>query len=91
MCSRNYYYELREAFGVSGHTILSNSECMSTDVAAAFDSKYADAFEANNIAHLGYGTVIVKYTGRAGKAMASDVFAEFTNKVTRFLDKEEIS
>ena len=86
-----FIYELGEAFGVSGHTILSNSECMSTDVAAAFDSKYADAFEANNIAHLGYGTVIVKYTGRAGKAMASDASAEFTNKVTRLLDKEEIS
>ena len=82
--------DLGEMFGVSGHTILSNSECLSADVGAAFDPSYKDVFDCRNCAHFGYGTIVTKYTGRAGKAMASDASSEFVEKVTRLLDKEGI-
>ncbi len=82
--------DLGEMFGVSGHTILSNSECLSTDVGAAFDPNYKDVFDSRNCAHFGYGTIVTKYTGRAGKAYASDASSEFVDKVTRLLDKEGI-
>ena len=83
--------DLGEMFGVSGHTILSNSECMSADVGAAYDPNYKEVFEDKNCAHFGYGTIITKYTGRGGKSSASDASSEFVDKVTRLLDKKEIS
>lgn len=85
-----FVQDLGEMFGVSGHTILSNSECMSTDVGSAYDINHKDVFETRNAAHFGYGTIITKYTGRAGKACASDASAEFTDKVTRLLDEKGI-
>ncbi len=86
-----FVQDLGKMFGVDGHLILSNSECMSTDVAAAFDPNFEDVFEPKNCAHFGYGTIICKYTGRAGKAVASDASSEFANKITRLLDDEKVS
>ncbi len=83
--------DVGKMFGVSGYTILSNSECMSADVGAAYDPNYKEVFEERNCAHFGYGTIITKYTGRGGKSSASDASAEFVDKVTRLLDKKEIS
>ena len=86
-----YFVEdLGEMFNVSARDILSRSECVSADVGAAYDPNYRDVFEPNNCAHSGYGTIITKYTGRAGKAFASDASSEFTDKLTRLLDKEGI-
>lgn len=86
-----FIYDLGEMFGVSGHKILSNSECMSADVGAAFDPSYKEVFETKNCAHFGYGTIITKYTGRAGKSSSSDASSEFVDKVTRLLDRKGIS
>ena len=85
-----FIFDLAEMFKVSPQTILSNSECLSTDVAAAYDPNYKDAFEARNTAHFGYGTIVTKYTGRAGKAVASDASSEFMDKFTRLLDKKGV-
>ncbi len=86
-----YFVEdLGEMFNVSARDILSNSECVSADVGSAYDPNYKDVFEFSNCAHLGYGTIITKYTGRAGKAYASDASSEFTDKFTRLLDKNGV-
>lgn len=86
-----YFIEyLAKMFETDGHTVLSNSECMSTDVGAAFDPTYAVAYEKNNSAMCGFGTIITKYTGARGKSGTSDASAEFVDKVTRLLDSESI-
>ena len=87
-----YFIEdLAKMFETDGRTVLSNSECMSTDVGAAFDPTYAVAYEKNNSAMCGFGTIITKYTGARGKSGTSDASAEFVDKITRLLDSKEIN
>lgn len=83
--------DLAKMFGTDGHTVLSNSDCMSTDVGAAFDPNYAVAYEKRNSAMCGFGTIITKYTGARGKSGTSDASAEFVDKITRLLDSENIN
>ncbi len=82
--------DLAQLAGVHGRKVLSNSQCLSADVSAGFDPAYTTVFEKNNSAICGCGTVICKYTGRRGKSGTSDAHAEFVNKITRMLDKNEI-
>lgn len=90
-CFFEYFIEdLANTFGANGRTVFSNSECMSADVGAAFDPNYADVHERRNSAMCGFGTIITKYTGSRGKASTSDASAEFVDKITRILDKNNI-
>ena len=57
-----FVHDLGRMFDVPGNVILSNSECMSADVGAAYDPMYKDVFEINNSALASYGTLIEKYT-----------------------------
>ena len=60
---------------------LRNSYMLSTDVSAAYDPLFADAFEKKNSATMGSGIVINKYTGARGKNSASDANAEYIAKI----------
>lgn len=82
--------DLAEPYGVLGRTVLSNSECLSADVNAAFDPTFADVNEKRNCAYLNYGVVVTKFTGARGKAGTSDASAEFVSRVRNILDKNEI-
>lgn len=82
--------DLAEPYGILGRTVLSNSECLSADVNAAFDPTFPDVNEKRNCAYLNYGVVVTKFTGARGKAGTSDASAEFVSRVRGILDKNNI-
>ena len=65
---------------------LANSCVLSSDVSAAFDSNYANAFEKKNAAYLGRGIVFNKYTGSRGKSGSNDANAEYVGRLRRIMD-----
>ena len=69
---------------------LRNSSMLSSDVSAAFDPLYADAFEKKNTAYFGRGLVFNKYTGSRGKNNSNDANAEYIAKVRQVLDNNEV-
>ncbi len=69
---------------------LTNSKCLSSDVAAALDPNYKSVSEAMNSAYIGNGIAICKYTGARGKSSTSDANAEFVGFVRRMLDSNDI-
>lgn len=86
-----YFIEdLAQPMGVSGHTVLSHSKCLSTDVNVAFDPTFSDVTEKRNVAYLNYGVCVTKYTGSRGKSGTSDASAEFVGEIRRILDKENV-
>jgi len=84
---RYFIADLAKPYGVEGRTVLSNSECLSADVNAAFDPTFPEVAERRNTAYLNYGVVITKYTGARGKSGTSDASAEFAGRVRNLLDK----
>ncbi|MDR1631133.1 MAG: aminopeptidase [Oscillospiraceae bacterium] len=81
-----FIYDLAEASGIAGHTVLSRSECLSADVNAGFDPTFPEVMERRNAAFFNRGVVVTKYTGARGKSGTSDASAEFMGKVRRMLD-----
>lgn len=65
---------------------LQNSHMLSSDVSAAFDPNYANAFEKKNTAYLGRGMVFNKYTGSRGKSGSNDTCAEYIGQLRKLLD-----
>ena len=65
---------------------ISNSACMSSDVAAAVDPNYENVNEKQNAAIAGHGITVVKFTGVRGKSNSSDANAEFVYKIGKVLD-----
>ena len=65
---------------------ISNSACMSSDVAAAVDPNYENVNEKQNAAIAGHGITVVKYTGVRGKSSSSEANAEFVYKIGKVLD-----
>ena len=69
---------------------ISNSACLSADVAAAYDSNFADVYERENSAYINEGIAFAKYTGARGKSSASDASAEFVAKIGRIMDNANV-
>ena len=93
LCSaylENFLYDLAESFGVKGRTLISNTECLSADVNAAFDPTFPDVVERRNVAFLNYGVVVTKFTGARGKSGTSDASAEFVGRVRALMEKNDI-
>ena len=65
---------------------LMSCRMLSSDVSAAFDPAFADAFEKKNCAYLGRGLVFNKYTGSRGKSGSNDCSAEYMAKIRRIMD-----
>ena len=70
---------------------LANSRMLSSDVSAAYDPEFAEAFEKKNAAYLGRGVCFNKYTGSRGKSGSSDANAEFMAEVRRIYDDAGIA
>ena len=70
---------------------LRNSYMLSSDVSAAFDPLYADAFEKKNTAYFGRGLVFNKFTGSRGKNGTSDANAEYVAKVRNVFDNNHVA
>lgn len=87
--------ELLELMGKSGdlalRRTLAHSAMLSSDVSSAFDPSFASAFEKKNVAYLGNGMVINKYTGVHGKRASNDANAEYIACIRSIFDKEKIN
>ncbi len=74
-------------YGISGHTILAASKCISADVNLAVDPTFSQVSEKMNSAYLNYGIVVTKYTGAGGKYSTNDCPAEFTGEIRKMFDE----
>ena len=93
LCSaylKNFLYDLADSFGVKGRTLISNTECLSADVNAAFDPTFPDVVEKRNAAFLNKGVVVTKFTGARGKSGTSDASAEFVGRVRALMENNNI-
>ena len=70
---------------------LQNSRMLSSDVSAAYDPMYAEAFEKRSAAFFGKGLVFNKLTGARGKSGSNDANAEYLAEIRRAMNTEDIS
>ncbi len=69
---------------------LRRSEVLSADVTAALDPNFASVHDPENVAYLGFGPAICKYTGARGKSGSNDANAEFIAKVRRIFNTAQV-
>lgn len=74
----NKYRNLSE---VEFNEALMGSNMLSSDVTAAFDPLYADAYSEHTSAKLGYGMMLSKYNGSRGKCGSNDATPEYIAKL----------
>ena len=70
---------------------LQNSRMLSSDVSAAYDPMYSEAFEKRSAAFFGKGLVFNKFTGARGKSGSNDANAEYLAEIRRAMNTEDIS
>ena len=70
---------------------LRNSYMLSSDVSAAYDPLFPEAFERKNTAYFGRGIVFNKYTGARGKSGSNDANAEYIGKLRAIMDKNQVA
>lgn len=70
--------------------VFCNSQMLSADVDAGFDPTYPSVSEKNNVAYLGHGIGLNKYTGARGKSGASDANAEYVAKIRKIFEDNNI-
>lgn len=70
---------------------LANSRMLSSDVNAAFDALYAEAFQKNSSSFMGKGIVFNKFTGRGGKSGSNDANAEYLAALRKIMDDNNVN
>ncbi len=70
---------------------LQNSRMLSSDVNAAYDPMYGEAFEKRNAAFFSKGLVFSKFTGRGGKSGSNDANAEYLAKIRQIMDADGVN
>ena len=70
---------------------LANSRMLSSDVNAAFDALYAEAFQKNSSSFMGKGVVFNKFTGRGGKSGSNDSNAEYLAALRKIMDDNNVN
>ena len=78
--------EVSRSLGSDPAAVRAASECLSADVAVAYDPGYPEVFEKANSALVGCGVAISKYSGIRGKLSTNDCPAEFVRRVADILD-----
>lgn len=69
---------------------LSNSKMLSSDVSAAFDPMFEEAFEKKNAAYFAHGPVFNKYTGKGGKGGTNDANAEYMAELRAVMERDNV-
>lgn len=69
---------------------MANSKVLSADVNTAYDPMFKEVVEKNNVAYVGCGVGISKYTGARGKSGSNDANAEFLAEVLNKFDEKNI-
>jgi aspartyl aminopeptidase len=72
------------------YRIFEMSQALSSDVTAGLDPDYKEVHDLRNVAKLGYGVAIEKYTGHAGKSGTSEASAEFASKIRKILNDNKV-
>ena len=85
-----FVHIIAEMQGGNGEIALSNSQCLSADVNAAFDPTFSDVFERKNVSYINGGACITKYTGARGKSGSSDASAEYVGKIRSILNDANV-
>ncbi len=69
---------------------MRNSRMLSSDVNAAYDPLFADAFEKRSASFLGRGVVFSKFTGSRGKSGSNDANAEYLAALRKIMDDNQV-
>lgn len=69
---------------------LARSCMLSSDVSSAYDPSYASSFDKKNVAYLGGGMVLNKFTGARGKSGSNDANAEYIAHIRDIFEREKI-
>ena len=90
----NTIAELLACMGKEGNLALrrtlKNSKMLSSDVNAAYDPLYADAYEKKNASFAGCGMVFSKFTGSRGKSGSNDANAEYIAQIRKIMDDAKV-
>ncbi len=70
--------------------MLDKSFCLSADVAAAFDPKFADQYDKMNSGRINEGIAVSKYTGSGGKSGSNDASAELMGMVRKIFNDNNV-
>lgn len=70
---------------------LQNSKMLSSDVSAAYDPMFAEAFEKRSSAFFSKGLVFNKFTGSRGKSGSNDANAEYLAQIRKAMDAKNVA
>ena len=70
---------------------LAGSRMLSSDVSAAYDPMYAEAFEKRSSAFFANGLTFNKFTGSRGKSGSNDANAEYIAALRNAMDKDDVA
>ena len=70
---------------------LSRCCMLSSDVSSAFDPSFASSFDKKNVAYMGGGMVLNKFTGSRGKSGSNDANAEYLAHIRDIFEKGNIN
>lgn len=70
--------------------MLANSCMLSSDVSSAFDPSFASSFDKKNVAYLGRGMVLCKFTGARGKSGSNDANAEYLGALRNVFARDKV-
>lgn len=70
---------------------LANSRMLSSDVSAAYDPMFAEAFEKRSAAFFAKGLTFNKFTGSRGKSGSNDANAEYIASLRKAMDDAEVA
>ena len=70
---------------------LARSCMLSSDVSSAFDPSFASSFDKKNVAYLGNGMVINKFTGSRGKSGSNDANAEYLAHLRKVMADKKVN
>ncbi|MCM1569332.1 MAG: aminopeptidase [Roseburia sp.] len=91
----NVIAEVMDLYGeyseLSLRRCLANCCMLSSDVSSAFDPIYAASFDKKNVAYLGGGMVLNKFTGARGKSGSNDANAEYIAYLRKIFQDSEVN
>ena len=70
---------------------MARSYMLSSDVSSAFDPSFAASFDKKNVAYLGGGMVLNKFTGSRGKSGSNDANAEYLAHIRKIYSDRNIN
>lgn len=70
---------------------LARSRMLSSDVNAAFDPLFGEAFEKRSASFLGRGVVFSKFTGSRGKSGSNDANAEYMAVLRKIMEDHKVN